>query len=973
MFNLPQPMLAQTRIVYESTRATSLGGWWAWALLLVAFAVVVYACVRMYRRDAGELNPWVRRVLIGLRLTILVGLVVLFLDITRRTQRLLHRPSEAVILVDGSQSMTLPETLAETQSGASSGGGRRIDRANRLLSETDLIKRLGATHRVSVYEFGRDSTPTLIQTVDSSGVANAADGAGSIDAAGDTASASWPRRLAWLGLAAAAAGLTASLASLIVGATSRRSSGHATVTPRSVAMLLAIAAVLLPVGIAGLGAAASIRSQTPLWSLLTGADDQDGTPNDDSTDSIDADAAGREIANPSDIDVVAKADQSRIGDAIRAVLGSHDAATLSGVVVLTDGQNNGGVSLDRAVAAARRDEVAIVPVGLGDVDAPLSVRIVDLDVPRRVYPGDKFVATATIQISGAPSRGNEIEAQLFDELDRTRRETTPPNRGSNANNPGGDRSDGDGAGDSGANVGDDVGIELPEQLIETQSVDVDGDSTLRTVRFEIEPDQVGRRRLAVRVSGGSGEAGGIDVRDARYEVVADKLKVLVVAGGPTREYRFVRNLLYRDPSTELDVWLQTGRPGISQDADQLLASMPSTPAELFDYDAVLMFDPDWTSIDAAALDLLDRYVSVQAGGLMVVAGPVYHPEWVRRRTDPRTAVIAGFYPVTFSSGSTRLLSGRQGGSRPWPLQLTPEAPRADFMRLSDDPSAAGGAWENFDGVYDFVSVREPKPGAKTYAYFSDPTTEIGGRLPVFMASQFYGAGRTFFLGSGELWRIRGLDESYFDRFYTKLVRWAAQGRLLRESNRGVLLVDNPRAMLGDTINIRAVLVDEQFEPLVAPSVEAQVLTPEGGVDTVTLRAVQGAGRDGAFDGSYVVRQAGDYEIRVTLGDALDEVVLATPVQVRLPTIELERPRRNDGGLQTLAVATGGEYLPVDAKVSDQTIIDRLSEQLVPRDQTTVLPGTPDRTFSLRRNATLLWLIATMLSMEWVIRRLHRLA
>jgi hypothetical protein len=51
----------------------------------------------------------------------------------------------------------------------------------------------------------------------------------------------------------------------------------------------------------------------------------------------------------------------------------------------------------------------------------------------------------------------------------------------------------------------------------------------------------------------------------------------------------------------------------------------------------------------------------------------------------------------------------------------------------------------------------------------------------------------------------------------------------------------------------------------------------------------------------------------------------------------------------------------------------LLKLLEPQPQTTILPGTPDDRFAERRNATLLWLIATALTFEWVLRRLHRLA
>jgi hypothetical protein len=55
----------------------------------------------------------------------------------------------------------------------------------------------------------------------------------------------------------------------------------------------------------------------------------------------------------------------------------------------------------------------------------------------------------------------------------------------------------------------------------------------------------------------------------------------------------------------------------------------------------------------------------------------------------------------------------------------------------------------------------------------------------------------------------------------------------------------------------------------------------------------------------------------------------------------------------------------------------VAEQLIggisPQPQASILPGTYDERFTVRRNAVLMWLLATFLSMEWIVRRLHRLA
>ena len=48
-------------------------------------------------------------------------------------------------------------------------------------------------------------------------------------------------------------------------------------------------------------------------------------------------------------------------------------------------------------------------------------------------------------------------------------------------------------------------------------------------------------------------------------------------------------------------------------------------------------------------------------------------------------------------------------------------------------------------------------GAVIYARFSDPRIAQGGQQPPYFAGQFYGSGSVFYLGSGEMWRLRAVD------------------------------------------------------------------------------------------------------------------------------------------------------------------------------------------------------------------------
>ena len=901
-----------TEIIYEFARASLLQGWWAWVLVFGLVAALLYGCVRLYRKDTDEVTVWVRWTLILLRLVAIIALVFFFFDLQRRTQRLVTRPSEVVVLVDTSQSMSLPAGSVDSKQS-------RSVRAAQLLDQSDLLQKLSDEHRVSVYAFGEEAEPRVLETRGSPLAENP-------DETLSTEAAFSP--MALVGSLVVILALILCVASLLIGAAGRA---------EAIGPPLLTGAIAMIAGILCLGGIYAIRTEYKFPQLLGFELPQ---PEEADNEEGDESAEQEEKVKVSDwsLEIAASGAESRIGDAVRNVLSNHDPATLAGVLLVTDGQANGGRSSTEAMTMARRSEVAVYPIGMGSSDAPVNVRVVDLDAPRRVYPGDKFAVAGVLQASGP--RDIEVDVQLLDTLDVEKAEPT----------------------------------KFQGEVIDSQKAKIASDGRLTDIRFELEPKSVGRRRLAIRVVSPEADRNkDDDIRDARYEVVSRKLRVLAIAGGPTREYRFARNLLYRDKSIELDVLLQSGQPGMSQDADRVLSSFPSTAEELFEYDAIIAFDPDWLALSAEQLEVVDRWLAQQAGGMVIVAGPVFHPRWNKVRTDPRVAKISGFFPVNFSSRGPLLGGGRQGGENAWPIKFTSESRRAEFLWIADDPADSFDTWERFGGVFDYVGVKSPKRGAKVYGYFSDPTTEIGDSLPVYLASQFYGAGRTYFQGSGEIWRLRGQSDVYFDGYYTKLIRWVSEGRLLRDSNRGVVMLDTTRAMVGDTITIRAVLTDDQFEPLDVPDVPAKVLAPGGRIFDLKLQRLKGEPRAGTYGGRFIVREAGSYEVRVTLGDALDEEVLRQSLQVRLPTIELERPRRNDAELEQFANLTGGKYFPMEEDSSVEQISQSVLGEIRPQPQTTILPGTPDQEFSQRRNVILMWLIATVLTMEWVTRRLQRLA
>ena len=102
--------------------------------------------------------------------------------------------------------------------------------------------------------------------------------------------------------------------------------------------------------------------------------------------------------------------------------------------------------------------------------------------------------------------------------------------------------------------------------------------------------------------------------------------------------------------------LQTAQTGISQDANEILDQFPSTAEELYKYDCIVAFDPDWTELDATQVELLEKWISEEAGGLIVVAGPIQTPSGLAAPSTP--------------SSATCIRSCFNNGSRYWTMANT---------------------------------------------------------------------------------------------------------------------------------------------------------------------------------------------------------------------------------------------------------------------------------------------------------------
>ncbi len=614
--------------------------------------------------------------------------------------------------------------------------------------------------------------------------------------------------------------------------------------------------------------------------------------------------------------------ETRLGESLIDLIRQTGGKSLSGIVVLSDGGANAGVDPQSAVELARSSKVRLVTVGVGSIQQAVNLQVAGIQAPSDVHVGDAFEFTTFVQSQGF--KGRRAVVELLSKPEDVQGEPT---------------------------------------LLESREVDLLDDGVPVKVTFERTPTESGKFEYFVRTKP-TARANELSVADNErrkaINVVDRKTKVLLVAGGPMRDYHFVRNMLFRHSAIDIDLWLQSSDASgaVSQESDKLLLGFPDTKEKLFEYDVLLGFDPDWRRLKPEQIDLLHEWIYSQSAGMFLVAGDVHSPETASAK---ELAKIRDLYPVVLNS----LILDAPNDSRTaqaWPLEFTREGREAGFLQVTDDPVTSAEVWKSFGGFYGCYPTNGAKAGATVYCHYSDPRNQSSFGQPILLASQYYGGGRVLYLGSAELWRLRAVDEDHYDRFWTKAIREVGQARLKRGNTRGSLLLERNQYVLGQTVRVRAQVLDPQFNPVTDDSVSLDVFDPDGRPLIPSLKLQHDSNRAGQHVGSFRVGKPGTWRVELPISQSNDRVI--EKLDVVLPNLETDNARQNSQLLRLMAEETGGGYFSLaEAETEVPKKLPNMGEEFQIDQQ---LKTLWDRQH-------LLWLLVGLLAVEWLTRKLLKLA
>jgi uncharacterized membrane protein len=453
--------------------------------------------------------------------------------------------------------------------------------------------------------------------------------------------------------------------------------------------------------------------------------------------------------------------------------------------------------------------------------------------------------------------------------------------------------------------------------IDVRKVTPAGDGVPVSETFHVSPNRDAPTIYTVEVPAASDEiAAENNARSALVPPPARPRRVLFVEGAPGFEHSFLRRAWAGDRGLEVDSVVRKGRDDSGVDtfyvqaarsrADALTRGFPAARDALFAYDVIVLANVDPGLLSTAQLELTRAFVGERGGGLLVLGARGF------QRQGMRETPIEDLLPLDLSdrAGGVVLASASPGTNR---VALTASGDEHPVMQLAPTAVENARRWATIPALASISTLGGPRPGAAVLAVTGGP----GGVARALVAVQRYGDGRSMIFTGEGAWRWRMMlpaaDQSY-DHFWRQAVRWLGQ----TATEPVALTLQAPGS--GDTFTVTVDARDASFVAQPDALVDIRVTAPDGHVDTMRAEAVPS--QPGRFRATARAARAGVYRItadarrgRTTLGSAGGSV-LAGGVDP-----EMSDPRLNEEALQRVARASGGAMIGTDDVVAG--LVERL--------------------------------------------------
>lgn len=501
------------------------------------------------------------------------------------------------------------------------------------------------------------------------------------------------------------------------------------------------------------------------------------------------------------------------------------------------------------------------------------------------------------------------------------------------------------------------GISLPvilkegDKLVSIAEVSIEPGSGEGKTRFLIQPTSVGRRIYTVSIPVISGDSiRENNERSFVMDVIINKIRVLHIAGSPSWDVKFLRQVLKRNPNIDLvSFFILREATDLVFASQNELSLIPFPVDEIFGkelgtFDVVIFQNFDFRpyGIYGYHLERLRDYVTEEGGAFLMIGGDKSFDSGNYERTP-----VSDILPVEldYVLGTTEGTFRENG----FQAKITPIGAHHPIMKVIPNEKVNADNWNGMPPLDGLNRVEGLKPNATVLLETPDgePILVINrvksGKVASFLSDSSWKWG---FVRGGE-----GEVSPYYEKLWNRLLLWLTNDPDLKD-----IRVETDRSSygLGERVGVRIrILSPEDGErgiesSFISPSGKEVVLSPE----RTSLDELNSEIQTEEY-GIYRVGVNAVEEAGVESEGKRDETVFL----IEPPQNELRGPTTNVELLKTIAQKTGGHFITVKDD-PEELGID------IPPKRTI----TGYKTVKVWDNPWFFIAILTLLSSEWILRR-----